>query len=161
MQPLDFEPIKTTAEFLRNYELHDKAVGIVKQYFSQSTLQFYAFGEDNRNKRVWEGGHDKPDFKILYWNQSAFLDIKGHKNRVFWLNKRAYDSYLEWGKRESLPVYLIWVILNEGRLFYKQLPFANYHEGYAKKNSNIIVKVRFNEVKPITFFLRDFHTERW
>ena len=160
MEKLGFEPIKTTAQFRQNYKRHDKAVELVKQYFSQSTLEFREFGEDNRYRRVWEVGHDKPDFKLLYLGKSALLDIKGHKNRVFWLNKRAYDSYLEWGKRESLPVYLIWVI-NEERLFYKQLPFPNYRESYAGHNSNTIVKARFSEVKPITFFLRDlFYSQR-
>ncbi len=110
MKELDFNPIKTKRKFLENYELSDRAAQMGDEMLRKNGFTPVPFGEDRRNERVWEGGKDKPDRKILKGGREiALVDWKGKSKNYWMINERAYKGYLEWSGKLKLPVYVaIW-----------------------------------------------------
>lgn len=105
------------------------------------------FGQDRRNETVWEAGKDKPDRKILRdGREIALLDWKGKKKDYWIMNERAYQGYLEWGRKLKLPVYVaIWSFENNyGK-------FVNLPAGTATKrqwDQNVVVEFSLHEMRP-------------
>lgn len=146
MEALNKKVTKTHAQFKRNYDLHDKAVAIAKPQLEALGFGFRTFGEDKRNERVWEAGEDKPDSFILYENKTVgLIDWKGKEKRVFWLNKRAYDSYIQWGKKLNLHVYVIFVVVETKEIKVAELP-AKEFEVSNVWDKNEVIKLKESEL---------------
>jgi hypothetical protein len=148
MRKLDFGVIKTKEKFLDNYELSDQAAEIGDKLLQENGLEVVPFGEDRRNEPLWEGGKDKPDRKILKNGRViALLDWKGKKKDYWMINERAYNGYLGWGSRLSLPVFVaIWSFQsNEGKFI--RLPATN--PGRLKQwDGNIVMVFDLKEMRP-------------
>ncbi len=113
MKSLDFAPFKSDRDFKKNYKLHDLAEEVGKNLLTQWGVDFRTFGEDNRFRKVWEKGEDKPDLIISFGKNSAFLDWKGKHKDKFIVNKRAADAYLAWSRKFNIPVIVVFFVFDE------------------------------------------------
>ena len=111
MKNLDFNPTKSTDDFRKNYKLHDIAEFNGKNLLTQWGFTCHDFGEDNRYKKVWEKGEDKPDSIISYKDKSALLDWKGKHSSTWLVNERAFKSYQKWSKEFGLPVVIAFFVI--------------------------------------------------
>src|SRR5439155_19617553 len=84
-------------------------------------LEPIPFGQDRGHERVWEAGKDKTDRKIMKdGREIALLDWKGKSKDYWMINERAYNGYLEWSNKLTLPVYVaIWSFRTETGRFIK------------------------------------------
>lgn len=114
MKNLDFTPAKSTNDFRNNYKLHDIAEFNGKNLLTQWGFKCSNFGEDNRYKKVWEKGEDKPDSIISYKNKSALLDWKGKRGSKWLVNERAIKSYDKWSEEFGLPVVVAFFVIKDG-----------------------------------------------
>jgi len=152
VRELDFEPIKSKEQFLENYNKHDVAMDVFKNYCRKFPGLFvFPYGEDSRNKKVWAQGNDKPDLRAYFkpTKNTSLIDVKGHTNRNFMINKRAYDSYINWGNKLHHRVFIIWVLINEGLMFWNELPFSDFIIDVMPHDGNTVVKVK-SFVNPIS-----------
>lgn len=113
MKQLGFDPKKTKEEFKKNYKLHDKAETYLKNLFVQWGIKFSAFGEDNRNEKVWEEGIDKPDLLIEYKGKQALLELKSKHDPVWLINKRAIEAYEKWKEELKLPLFIVFFVFSQ------------------------------------------------
>ena len=113
MKALDFRPHKSKSDFRKNYKLHDLAEEHGKNLLTQWGVKFRMFGEDKRFERVWEKGLDKPDMIISINDKDFFLDWKSKHKPKWLLNKRAFDSYLNWSKKFSIDVIIVFFLFNK------------------------------------------------
>lgn len=129
MDKLDFNPAKSGQDFRKNYKLHDMAELAGKNLLTQWGVSFKDFGEDNRYKKVWEKGEDKPDVIISYKGKSALLDWKG-KRKPFWmLNKRAITAYEKWKDIYSLPIIISFFVFDESNnLIERRFAYLPFHQ---------------------------------
>jgi len=123
LKDLDFDPHKSTAEFRKNYKLHDLAEIYGKNLLIQWGFNYYEFGKDNRYEKVWEKGEDKPDLVIEYKNKKAFLDWKGKHKPVWMVNRRAVASYERWKTKFKLPALICFAVFDKHNMIY-DLHFA-------------------------------------
>jgi len=146
MKVLDFEPKKTTAQFLDNYKKHDIALRKVTTYFQQRRFTVIHYGLDKRNERIW--GDDRPD--LLIWRNGywlAFIDCKGHSEDTWFINERAYNTYLDYSRLYQIPIVCIWVNLTTGSMQYAEIPFDKPIHDYMPHDRNNVVKTQ--DVSPI------------
>ncbi len=97
---------------------------------------------------MWEAGKDKPDRRILKNGRViALLDWKGKKKDDWIINERAYNGYLEWSSRLSLPVLVaIWSFQsNEGKFI--RLPATNVSR-VKQWDGNIVIVFDLKEMRP-------------
>lgn len=113
MEDLNFRPKKTKDEFHNNYKLHDLAEIHGKNLLTQWGFDFKEFGKDNRYKKLWEKGKDKPDLLIEFNGAEALVDWKAKSTERYMVNKRAIDSYENWGKSLNLPVLIFFFVFDE------------------------------------------------
>ena len=113
MKTLDFKPAKTKEDFRKNYKLHDLAEYHGKNLFSQWGIDFKDFGKDRRFEKVWEKGEDKPDTLAEGENLKFLVDWKGKATEAFWVNKRAIESYKNWGNKLNLPVVICFFLFDK------------------------------------------------
>lgn len=113
MKELNFQPVKSKEEFRKNYKLHDLAEYHGKNLFTQWGIEFEEFGRDNRYKKVWEKGEDKPDIIAEYNGLKFLVDWKSKSLSSFWLNKRAVESYIKWGEKLNLEVVICFFIFDK------------------------------------------------
>jgi len=113
MKNLDFNPSKSTEDFRKNYKLHDIAELSGKNLLTQWGFTCTEFGEDNRYKKVWEKGEDKPDSIISYKDKSALLDWKGKHGSTWLINERAFKSYQKWSNEFGLPVVIAFFVIGK------------------------------------------------
>jgi len=129
MKNLDFNPSKSTKDFRKNYELHDIAEFHGKNLLTQWGFKCSDFGEDNRYKKVWEKGADKPDTIISYKEKSALLDWKGKRGARWFVNERAINSYKKWSVEFGLPIIIaFFVIDDEKKIIKRNFAILNKHE---------------------------------
>ena len=129
MKNLDFNPSKTTKDFRKNYELHDIAEFHGKNLLTQWGFKCSDFGEDNRYKKVWEKGADKPDTIISYKEKSALLDWKGKRGAKWFVNERAINSYKKWSTEFGLPIIIAFFVINdEKKIIKRNFAVLNKHE---------------------------------
>ena len=122
MKKLDFNPSKSTKDFRKNYKLHDIAEYYGRNLLIQWGFSCTEFGEDNRYKKVWEKGEDKPDAIITYNGRSALLDWKGKHGSTWLVNERAIKSYKKWKAEIDLPLIVAFFVVNiEGKIEKKSL----------------------------------------
>jgi hypothetical protein len=147
MKELDFKPHKSKKEFRKNYKLHDLAEQAGKNLLIQWGIDFKEFGEDNRYFKVWEKGDDKPDLIISYKGKEAFLDWKGKHSQGWKMNKRAADSYQQWGRKNKIPVIVCFVKFSiQNKL--EEIRFANLNihsfvQAESKEwDKNIVVEIK-------------------
>jgi len=134
MKNLDFNPSKSTKDFRKNYELHDIAEFHGKNLLTQWGFKCSDFGEDNRYKKVWEKGADKPDTIISYKDKSAMLDWKGKRGAKWFVNERAIKSYEKWSEELGLPIIIaFFVIDDEKKIVKRNFAILNKH-GYKTSN---------------------------
>lgn len=152
MEELNFNPHKSAAEFRKNYRLHDLAENIGKNLLIQWGIRFEDFGSDKRFEKVWEKGLDKPDLIITYRGKKALLDWKAKHKSVWRINKRAFDSYLEWEKKLNIPVLVAFTVFSESdelaEMRFACLNFHSYKINERKewdKNSTI----EFEQILPV------------
>jgi len=131
MKKLDFNPSKSTADFRKNYKLHDLAEYSGKNLLTQWGIDFKNFGDDKRFEKVWEKGEDKPDVIINYKGKSVLLDWKGKRKPRWIVNKRAIDAYEKWSEKYSLHVIITFFVFDENNVL-KERRFA-----FLKKHSYI------------------------
>lgn len=112
MKKLDFNPHKSKNDFRKNYKLHDLAETTGKNLLVQWGIDFNDFGEDQRYKRLWEKGKDKPDIVFKLNNKPFLLDWKSKHKSMWILNKRAYDAYKNWGDELSLKVLIAFFVFD-------------------------------------------------
>ncbi len=117
MKELDFNPHKSTADFRKNYKLHDQAEIYGKNLLIQWGFHFEEFGEDNRHSRVWEEGNDKPDLIIEYRGKKAMVDWKGKHHNTWLANERAVRSYEKWIKKFNMPMFICFAVFDGNNLF--------------------------------------------
>ena len=135
MKNLDFNPSKTTADFRNNYKLHDIAEFNGKNLLLQWGFRCTDFGEDNRYKKVWEKGADKPDVIISYKDKSALLDWKGKRGAKWLVNERAIKSYKKWSEEFGLPIIVaFFVINNENKIVKRNFAVLNLHSHAVSKD---------------------------
>ncbi len=128
MKNLDFNPAKSTQDFRKNYKLHDVAEFNGKNLLLQWGFRCTEFGEDNRYKKVWEKGEDKPDVIISYKNKSALLDWKGKRGAKWLVNERAIKSYQKWSNEFGLPIIVaFFVITDEQKIAKRNFAVLNLH----------------------------------
>ena len=128
MKNLDFNPSKSTKDFRKNYELHDIAEFHGKNLLTQWGFKCSDFGEDNRYKKVWEKGADKPDTIISYKEKSALLDWKGKRGARWFVNERAINSYKKWSVEFGLPIIIaFFVIDDEKKIIKRNFAILNKH----------------------------------
>ena len=128
MKNLDFKPSKSTADFRNNYKLHDIAEFHGKNLMLQWGFKFTEFGEDNRYKKVWEKGADKPDAIISYKDKSALLDWKGKRGAKWLVNERAIKAYEQWSKEFELPIIIaFFVVDSENKIAKRNFAVLNKH----------------------------------
>lgn len=113
MKELEFDPHKSASDFRKNYKLHDLAEIFGKNLLIQWGVKFADFGGDNRFRKVWEKGEDKPDLVIEYKGKNAFLDWKGKRKPVWLVNKRAASSYEKWRKKYDVSVFVAFALLDD------------------------------------------------
>jgi hypothetical protein len=129
MKKLDFTPAKSTQDFRNNYKLHDIAEYNGRNLLLQWGFNCTEFGEDNRYKKVWEKGEDKPDAIIYYKNKAALLDWKGKHGSKWLVNKRAINSYKKWSEELGIPVVIaFFVIDNEGKIIKRNFAVTSKHK---------------------------------
>ncbi len=120
MKNLDFNPSKSTESFRNNYKLHDIAEFNGKNLLLQWGFKCTDFGEDNRYKKVWEKGEDKPDVIISYKDKSALLDWKGKRGAKWLVNERAIKSYQKWSEEFGLPIIIAFFVINDEQKIVKR-----------------------------------------
>ena len=135
MKRLDFQPAKTKEDFRKNYKLHDLAEYHGKNLFAQWGIEFNEFGKDRRYEKVWEKGEDKPDIIADYNNTKFLVDWKGKKKTSYWVNKRAINSYKNWGEKLSCKVLVCFFVFNDDNSI-KERKFAIIGENYFKELPN-------------------------
>ena len=113
MKALNFQPAKSKDDFRRNYKLHDLAEYHGKNLFQQWGIEFKEFGKDRRFEKVWEKGKDKPDIIAEFNNIKFLIDWKGKKKKSYWVNKRAINSYKNWGEKLNCKVLVCFFVFNE------------------------------------------------
>ena len=129
MKELNFNPAKTKDKFRKNYRLHDIAEYHGKNLLFQWGIDFKDFGKDRRYERVWEKGEDKPDIIAEYNNISFLIDWKGKTKEAYWINKRAINSYLSWGKKLKLEVIICFFIFNkQNNLIERKFALVSKHK---------------------------------
>ncbi len=134
MRKLDFNPAKSTASFRKNYRLHDLAEFSGKNLLTQWGISFKEFGHDNRYKKVWEKGEDKPDVIIKYKGKSAMLDWKGKHKPKWMLNERAIKAYERWSEVYSLPIIVAFFVYDQKQnLLKRKFAFLKTHH-YVESN---------------------------
>jgi len=148
MKSLDFPVKKTKGFFLRNYSISDKAAQRGDELLKSEGLETIPFGEDRRYEKVWEAGKDKPDRIIRKDGRDiALLDWKGKKKDDWMINERAYNSYLEWGAKLGLPVYVaIWSEASDDGKFIK-LPAKSLTKKTMWHDLNPVVVFSTEEMK--------------
>ena len=135
MKKLDFNPSKSTDDFRKNYKLHDIAEYNGKNLLTQWGFKCTEFGEDNRYKKVWEKGEDKPDTIISYNDKSALLDWKGKHGSTWLVNERAIRSYEKWSAELKLPLVIaFFVIDNERKIVKRKFAVLNNHSHKLSNN---------------------------
>ena len=128
MKKLDFNPSKSTKDFRKNYKLHDIAEYYGRNLLIQWGFSCTEFGEDNRYKKVWEKGEDKPDAIITYNGRSALLDWKGKHGSTWLVNERAIKSYKKWKAEIDLPLIVAFFVVNiEGKIEKRKFAALNDH----------------------------------
>ncbi len=129
MKKLDFKPAKSTESFRKNYKLHDSAEIVGKNLLTQWGISFKEFGQDNRYKKVWEKGEDKPDVIIEYKGKSAMLDWKGKHKAKWMLNERAITAYEKWSEIYSLPIIIAFFVFDlHNNLLQRKFAFLKTHK---------------------------------
>ncbi|NOX19035.1 MAG: hypothetical protein GXO87_12245, partial [Chlorobi bacterium] len=84
--------------------------------------------EDNRYKKVWEKGEDKPDIILTYKGKSVFLDWKGKHKPLWILNKRAVTAYEKWSEIYSMSAIIVFFVFDKaGNLTGKKFAFIGKH----------------------------------
>lgn len=158
MKKLDFDVIKDKRKFLENYKLSDKAAGIGDALLRAHGFEAVPFGEDRRSESVWEAGKDRPDRRILKnGREIALLDWKGKKKDDWMINERAYNGYLEWSSRLSLPVFVaIWSFQSDDGKFIR-LPATNA-DRVKQWDGNIVVVFDLKEMRPWTHLPAELNT---
>jgi hypothetical protein len=135
MKNLDFNPAKSTKDFRKNYKLHDIAEFHGRNLLLQWGFKCTEFGEDNRYKKVWEKGADKPDAIISYKDKSALLDWKGKRGQYWLVNERAIKAYENWSKEFGLPVVVAFFVIDDNQKIVKRnFAVLNYHTHKISKN---------------------------
>lgn len=156
MKELDFQPKKTTSQFLDNYKKHDEAGRIVRAFFENHHIKVIDYGEDRRNENVWERGKDRPD--AIIWNpqiQLAFIDWKGHNDHRWLLNQRAYNSYLAFSEKYGIPIFVLWVYIPDGTIYYAKLPFKDLKVDFLRHDDNRTVSAGLRDVLGINTLLKE------
>lgn len=146
MRPLEFDPVKTTEQFLNNYEKHDRAVEIVGERLRLAGFVVLPYGPDRRAERTW--GDDRPD--LLIWKNGyrlSFADVKGRSKDQWMVNERAYKAYVNYSRDFGLPMACIWVNLATGHSYYAMVPFATPVLDQMPHDRNRVVKTE--EVLPL------------
>ena len=155
MKKLEFNPAKSTESFRKNYKLHDLAEINGKNLLTQWGISFKEFGQDNRYKKVWEKGEDKPDVIIEYKGKSAMLDWKGKHKAKWMLNQRAINAYERWSEVYSLPIVIAFFVFDlHSNLLQKKFAFLKIHS-YFESNGRQWDKNKTVEFKePLPHFTK-------
>ena len=127
MKNLDFNPSKSTEDFRKNYKLHDIAEFNGKNLLTQWGFTCTDFGEDNRFKKVWEKGADKPDTIISYKGKSALLDWKGKRGQYWLVNERAIKAYKKWSAEFGLPIIIAFFVIDDEKIVKRNFAVLNKH----------------------------------
>ncbi len=152
MKSLNFQPAKTKEDFRKNYQLHDLAEFHGKNLFSQWGVEYKEFGKDRRYEKVWEKGNDKPDIIAKINNIKFLVDWKGKKKKSYWVNKRAINSYKNWGDKLGCKVLICFFIFNDDNSI-KERKFAivgeNSYTELSQKAWDKNDVIAFEETLPI------------
>ncbi len=152
MKSLNFQPAKTKEDFRKNYQLHDLAEFHGKNLFSQWGVEYKEFGKDRRYEKVWEKGNDKPDIIAQINNIKFLVDWKGKKKKSYWVNKRAINSYKNWGDKLGCKVLVCFFIFNDDNSI-KERKFAivgeNSYTELSQKAWDKNDVIAFEETLPI------------
>lgn len=146
MKKLDFNPSKSTKDFRKNYKLHDIAEYNGRNLLVQWGFSCTEFGEDNRFKKVWEKGEDKPDAIISYNDKTALLDWKGKHGSTWLVNERALNSYQKWSTELKLPLIIAFFVIDmEEKIQLRKFAVLNIHANKVSK------KTQWDKNKTIEF----------
>ncbi len=152
MKSLNFQPAKTKEDFRKNYQLHDLAEFHGKNLFSQWGVEYKEFGKDRRYEKVWEKGNDKPDIIAQINNIKFLVDWKGKKKKSYWVNKRAINSYKNWGDKLGCKVLVCFFVFNDDNSI-KERKFAivgeNSYTELSQKAWDKNDVIAFEETLPI------------
>ncbi|MCB9208471.1 MAG: hypothetical protein H6609_03755 [Ignavibacteriales bacterium] len=129
MKTLDFKPKKSKEDFRKNYKLHDLAEYHGKNLLTQWGIDFHDFGKDKRYEKVWEKGEDKPDIIAELNGKKFLIDWKGKTKEVFWVNKRAIDSYLNWSNKLQIPIIICFFLFDKNfQLTDRRFALVGHHK---------------------------------
>ena len=162
MKKLDIPVAKSRAEFHRNYELHTLAQEIGERWLRRWGFEVERFGEDARYRRVWEAGADKPDAIILHRGVPvALVDWKAKATAHWWMNRRAYQSYLRWEQKRALPAFVVFALFDRAKrklLTIRFVPLAGAPVVSRRRKTwdrNVVVEIPDDALLP---FRRDHFT---
>lgn len=154
MKNLDFNPSKSTDDFRKNYKLHDIAEFHGKNLLTQWGFKYTDFGEDNRYKKVWEKGADKPDTIISYKDKSALLDWKGKRGARWLVNERAIKSYEKWSAEFGLPIIVAFFVIDSEKIVKRNFAVLNKHSHAISKGRQWDKNVTIEFQKDIPSFTK-------
>ncbi len=135
---LDYKPIKTKEQFLKNYQMHDRASeSILKLLINKGYLIFH-LGKDLRNKRV-QMKNEMPDFLLLAKGLLIGFDVKS-KSKKDWfgiINERAVLGYRKFQldvstKKYRIPIYSQFILMKKNEPL-DELGYSNLSEAYVEK----------------------------
>lgn len=143
LSELNFSPIKTKNQFLNNYSLHDKASAYVALKYLQSNFSLHPIGKDLRHKRVMIQ-NEVPDYYVerivdleSTSNSNCFcIDVKSKRRIEYfgWVNERAMHGYKKLSRNCNISVYLIFILMQDGKPTEKY-GYSNLSEASIKKKS--------------------------
>jgi len=124
LSKLKINPLKTKEQFLNNYTLHDIATAYIALKYFQKNFSLHPIGKDLRNESVMII-NEVPDYyveKIIdidseeHFNFFCF-DVKAKRKINFfgWVNERAIHGYKKLSDNCNVPVYLIFILFENGR----------------------------------------------
>lgn len=149
---LDYIPIKTKDEFLKNYKMHDIAQEYLISKIIDLGIKVTPLGKDLREKRVIMK-NEIPDFYIERYNIEFAFDIKSKSSIKYfgWINERAVKGYKKFSCDTGLNVYAFFVLIKDEKVVNK-IGFSNINEKELKIerawDGNIIYKYKWNKGLP-------------
>jgi hypothetical protein len=114
---LPFKPIKTAADFIRGYKLHDIACRYAEDEYVKSGFTLYRIGADLRNRRVMVR-NEVPDYFAERGEEQFCFDVKGKTLIDFFgeVNERAVISYRRLAASAGVLVYVNFILIQNSKV---------------------------------------------
>lgn len=136
LDELNFNTVKSKTQFLSNYNMHDKATSFIALKYLQKNFSLHPIGKDLREQRVLVK-NEVPDYyaeravdvETLEDKIYFCFDVKSKRKLDYfgWVNEGAIHGYKRMGTKCRVPVYLIFVLM-ENNIPTKNTRYCNILE---------------------------------